>query len=332
MTDIAWFDSPDFGLHATPPGHPERQARWHAIHRALAPLRPYLQYTEAPLIEPAALERIYGTAYISILEDICHHSDCPQQYEALGQPGIMAKTPLDADTFVSPRSWQAAQRAAGACVAAVRAVMAGQIQQAFCGVRPPGHHATSSHAMGFCLLNNIALAAEEALQCGARRVAILDWDVHHGNGTQDIFWRRPDVYYASIHQHLLYPGTGAAHERGADAGQGATLNCPLPAGSTDAALLAAWTQHIAPALTSYKPDILLISAGFDADRRDPLSDLQVTAQGLGTLSKMVLRWAQRVCAGRVVSTLEGGYNLESLAENTAQHVQHMLQSDQAHLS
>ncbi len=332
MADVAWFDSDDFGGHATPPGHPERQARWRAVQKALQPLQPYLQVSQAPIIAVDALCRVYQTDYVTALADLCRGSCEMAQSEAFGQPEIVRTTPLDADTFVGPHSWRAAQRAAGACVAAVRGVMQGAFEQAFCGVRPPGHHANNERAMGFCLLNNVALAAREALYLGAKRVAILDWDVHHGNGTQDIFWDDPTVFYASIHQYPLYPGTGPADARGAGDGLNTTLNCPLPPGADDAALLHAWSMRIMPALTVYKPDILLISAGFDADFRDPLSGLKVTAQGLGDLSKSVLHWAQRTCGGRVVSALEGGYNLESLSENVAAHVKHMLDAKRAALS
>ena len=332
MADVAWFDSDDFGGHATPPGHPERQARWRAVQKALEPVRSYLQVSQAPLVGADALARVYSSAYVTALADLCWGSLDTAQAEAFGQPEIVRTTPLDADTFVGPHSWRAAQRAAGACVAAVRGVMQGTFEQAFCGVRPPGHHANAERAMGFCLLNNVALAAHEALHLGAQRVAILDWDVHHGNGTQDIFWSDPAVFYASIHQYPLYPGTGPADARGGDAGLGTTLNCPLPPGSGDDALLGAWSMRIMPALTAYRPDILLISAGFDADFRDPLSGLKVTAEGLAALSKSVLQWAQLTCGGRVVSALEGGYNLDSLSENVAAHVRHMLDAKRGALS
>jgi acetoin utilization deacetylase AcuC-like enzyme len=210
-------------------------------------------------------------------------------------------------------------------VQAVNEVLAKRWRRAFCSVRPPGHHATVAQAMGFCLFDNVACGAEHAL--GTRevsRVAILDWDVHHGNGTQDIFWERADVLYVSWHQYPFYPGTGAAEDIGVGLGLSTTVNCPIAAGEGDAAYWHAWERRIRPALESFMPELLFISAGFDADRRDPIGGLTVTPAGFVRLSSAVVQWADRNCDGRVISALEGGYGLEALAEDVALHVETLL--------
>jgi acetoin utilization deacetylase AcuC-like enzyme len=179
--------------------------------------------------------------------------------------------------------------------------------------------------MGFCLFGNAAVGAQTAIALGpTKKVAIIDWDVHHGNGTQAIFWERPDVFYASWHQYPLYPGTGLGTETGAGAGLGTTLNCPLPAGAGDREHLDAWHQRIRPALEQFEPELLIISAGFDSDGRDPLAGLCVTAAGFAELSRTVVEWADECCGGRVVSVLEGGYSLDALAEDVALHVETLL--------
>ncbi|HEX8108204.1 MAG TPA: histone deacetylase, partial [Kofleriaceae bacterium] len=219
---------------------------------------------------------------------------------------------LDADTGVSPASLDAALRAAGALVNAVDAVLDEKATRVFCAVRPPGHHATRDRAMGFCLLNNVAAAAAAARAGGAARVAILDWDVHHGNGTQDIFWNDPNVLYLSVHQFPFYPGTGAATELGGTSAIGATVNVGLPAGCGDAEYAAVFDHVFLPKLAMFRPDILLISAGFDAFQHDPLAGMRVTLPGFAAMAHRLRASADRWSAGRIVAVLEGGYDLDGL--------------------
>jgi acetoin utilization deacetylase AcuC-like enzyme len=221
---------------------------------------------------------------------------------------------LDPDTRTSPGSTRAAWLAAGAAVEAVRAVVRGEATSAFALVRPPGHHARRESAMGFCLLNNVAVAAEWALrEGGCRRVLIVDWDVHHGNGTQESFWSRDDVLYVSTHRYPFYPGTGAAHERGAAAGEGRSVNVPLPAGMGDADYGAIFAELLEPIAEQYAPDFVLISAGYDAHLEDPLGGMALSEEGFAALSGCVRRIADRHCGRRIALVLEGGYDLQGLA-------------------
>jgi acetoin utilization deacetylase AcuC-like enzyme len=231
---------------------------------------------------------------------------------------------IDPDTIVSSGSWDAALRAAGAVVAAVDLVMAGQARNAFCAIRPPGHHAERTGAMGFCLFNNVAIGALHAVQVhGAKRVAVVDFDVHHGNGTQDIFEKNPDLMFASTHQWGAYPGTGAATERGI---ANNVLNIPLPPGTGGDAWRAAMSGSLLPALRVFSPDLILISAGFDAHDADPLAQMRLSAEDFGWGTQQICAVAGEVCGGRVVSTLEGGYDLEALAASAAAHVRALMAS------
>lgn len=308
---VAWFDSDAFDWHEGSTNHPERPARLQAIRKRFqnSGLAQKLLKQPCPEVERSLLEEVHTAEYVEKLDRLTH----------------FGATQLDADTYCSEGSWEAALRAAGAMQAAVKGVVEGRFQRAFCGVRPPGHHARPGAAMGFCLFGNVAVGAQAALKSPLiERVAILDWDVHHGNGTEEIFLERADVFYASLHQYPAYPATGDALERGHGEGEGYNLNVPLAPGSGDAEFLAGWREHIRPALTEYKPQILLISAGFDADFRDPLGDLNVTTAGFRALSQEVMNWADENCAGRVVSVLEGGYDCEALAEDVEAHVETML--------
>jgi acetoin utilization deacetylase AcuC-like enzyme len=307
---VGWMDSDWFDRHINGPDHPECPERLTAIRNGLSKhnLEAQLVRSQPQCVDRNLLERIHTPSYVSQVEQLCASGG-----------GF-----LDPDTSVVRDSWTSALYAAGAVTGAVRAVLDTTWTRAFCSVRPPGHHAPSARAMGFCLFANASLGAQAALDAGLSRVAILDWDVHHGNGTQAIFWNRPDVFYASIHQHPLYPGTGAEHEQGEDEGYGTTLNCPLPAGAGDHEFQHAWNEVIRPGLDSYEPELLIISAGFDADQRDPLAGLQVTAAGFEMLSASVIAWADEHCNGRVVSVLEGGYSLEALEEDVALHVATLL--------
>ena len=227
---------------------------------------------------------------------------------------------LDGDTVVSAVSFEAAARAAGGLILACERVLDGEWRNAFCAVRPPGHHAESDRAMGFCLFNNVAVAAAALLARGLSRVAILDWDVHHGNGTQHVFESEPRVFYASLHQWPLYPGTGAEDERGTGDGEGATLNTPMDAGSNDADWLDAMESRVLPALETFAPEFVLVSAGFDAHRLDPLAGVDLTEDAYRGMTRGVLEVANRTASGRLVSVLEGGYHLEALSLSAAAHV------------
>ena len=282
---------PLFHLHDPGPGHPERPARAAAVERAMA-------VSGAEMVVP-------GPASRSDLERV-HDPDHLAAIERLSRAGGGA---LDPDTVVGEPSWDAAVHASGAVVEAVDAVLSAEIANAFCGGRPPGHHAEADRAMGFCIVNHVAVGAAHARAAGAERVAVLDWDAHHGNGTQAIFEDDPAVLYVSIHQWPFYPGTGAASERGTGAGEGATVNLPLPAGTSEAAYLEAFHRGAVPALRAFAPDLLLVSAGYDAHRDDPLCSLGLGSDAFGELAAAVAG----IGAGPVL-VLEGGYDLAALEE------------------
>ncbi len=284
-------------------GHPESPARLRAVLQALDdPRFAALQRIEAPHATREQLLRVHDVDYVdSIL------SGAPAQ----------GHVRLDPDTVMSPGSPEAALRAAGAVCAAADAALRGETQRTFCAVRPPGHHATRDQAMGFCLFNSVAVAAAHALAVhGLERVAIVDFDVHHGNGSQDIFANDPRVLYASTHQAPLYPGTGAADEHGA----GNIFNAPLPPRAGSAEFRAAWEEILLPELDRFRPQLLLVSAGFDADARDPLAELQLHAGDYTWITHRLVELGRRHAGGRIVSALEGGYDLDALREGTAAHV------------
>lgn len=236
---------------------------------------------------------------------------------------------LDPDTKVSTGSWEAATRAAGGVVEATQRVLRGQLSQALCLGRPPGHHALPRRAMGFCLFNSAAVGAKAAITEGlAERVAIVDVDVHHGNGTQDVFYEDPSVLYCSTHQYPFYPGTGALNEVGAGPGQGTTVNVPFPAGTGDDAYRMAVDQVLRPSLDRFAPDLLVVSVGFDAHWRDPLAGVQLSLAGYREVLGSLLDSANRLCGGRAVFVLEGGYDLSVLAQGTAM-LSRLLLGDQA---
>ena len=288
-------------------GHAERPARLAAVTDALREHLPGLEWHEAPEATRAQLARVHA----------------PRLIERVLDSEIGDALRLDPDTVMSADSPQAALRAAGAAVAAVDAVLGGQADMAFCAVRPPGHHATGDTAMGFCLFNSIAVAAAHALDAhGLERVAILDFDVHHGNGSQDIFQREPRVLYLSSHQSPLYPGTGGPSEIGV----GNVHNAPLPPMSDGAALRAAWREHLLPAAARFRPQLLLVSAGFDAHRLDPLAQVQAEAADYHWLGREIGALARETASGRVVSLLEGGYSLEALRECSVAWLSGLLQA------
>ncbi len=288
--------------------HVETPARLKAILEALeADDFAALDRREAPEIDPGKLEAVHPASYVD---------------KMLGMIPPMGRAHIDADTVVSPGSRGAALRAAGACVAAVDAVAAREGYNAFCAVRPPGHHAEPDRAMGFCLFNNVAVAALHARKAhGLEKVAVIDFDVHHGNGTQAMFAADRRLFYASIHQSPLYPGTGEADETGV----GNVLNIPLRpySGSTD--FRQAMQHSVIPALDAFAPDIVLISAGFDGHRDDPLAMLQYSEDDYAWATRKLMGVADLHCEGRVVSTLEGGYDLRALAASAAAHVRALME-------
>ena len=293
------------------PGHPERPDRFRAIMGALEdPRFSGLLRREAPAAAMEALLRVHPVAYVAALA-------AAEPREGLAR--------IDADTAMSPGTWQAALRGAGGAVAAVDAVMKGEAQNAFVAMRPPGHHAERATAMGFCFLNSAAIAARHAQAAhGAERVAIVDFDVHHGNGTQDIFWDDASVMYASTHEMPLYPGTGARGERGA---QDTIVNAPLTAGDDGAVFRAAMETAILPRLRAFSPDLIVISAGFDAHRQDPLGHLQLVGADYAWITGALMDIAAKSAKGRVVSVLEGGYSLSGLVESASAHVAALMGRD-----
>lgn len=294
-----------FEAHDPGRGHPERPARLQAVEAGLAAVDPDALVPLAPRrATRSELELVHTAEYLDRLEAFC----------AAGGGH------LDADTSVRPASWEAARLGAGAGLEAVAALDRGEGTAAFCAVRPPGHHAVADHAMGFCLVNNVAVTAA-ALRTRGEKVLIVDWDAHHGNGTQDSFWSDPDVLYVSLHQWPFYPGTGDLDDVGAGPGVGATVNVPLPGGATGDVYLTAVDEVVAPVAERFQPDWLLISAGFDAHRADPLTDLGLTAGDYADLTARLLGLAN---PGRTIVFLEGGYDLDALRDSVTATVSTLL--------
>ena len=304
---------PAFLRHETGLLHPERPARMRAIDAALAgPAFAALRREEAPWRDDAEAAILLAHSY-AYLEHI----------RAVSAERDRLPVRIDPDTVVAEGTWDAALRAVGAGLYAVDTVMdpASGVANAFCQVRPPGHHAERDRAMGFCLFSTAAIAGLYArARHGAWRVAVIDFDVHHGNGTQTIFWSDPDMFYGSTHEMPLFPGTGAISERGA----GNICNAPLRAGDGGAAFRAAFEERILPALESFDPDLILVSAGFDAHRDDPLANLRLLEPDFAWVTDQIVGAAHRHCGGRIVSFLEGGYQLDALARSTAVHVEALM--------
>ena len=277
-------------------GHPERPERVSAILDAIKASELGLTPEVAPPAPESMIARVHDPRYVAMLD---RTADAGGGY-------------LDPDTYITPLSMRAARTAAGAMVEGVHRVLEGKVRHAVAVVRPPGHHAERAQAMGFCLINNLAVGLMAARTRGTRRLAVLDFDVHHGNGTQHSFENDAEVFYASTHQYPFYPGTGSAGERGA---HGNVLNLPLASGSGDALFLGAWEKKIGPALAAFHPDLLLVSAGFDAHTEDPLAGLEVTTEGYRELATLITGWAVEHTGGRTVWALEGGYNLRALGES-----------------
>ena len=294
--------------HNTGPHHPERPERFDAALRALDGLE--LARLDSRHAAEEELSLCHSLPYIRLVE-----REVMSGFHELST----------GDTIISHRSLDAALRATGSVLNAVDAVMSGAVQNAFTVVRPPGHHATAVRGMGFCLFNNIAVAARYAQKkYGVHRVLIADWDVHHGNGTQDIFYTDGTVFFFSTHQHPWYPGTGAPDETGEGAGQGTTLNCPFPAGSGRKEILGAFQEKLVPAAQKFKPEFILISAGFDSRIGDPLGNFMLTDADFADLTVAMLEIADKHAGGRLVSILEGGYSLDGLASGVRAHVEALM--------
>ncbi len=298
------IQDPVFLDHIAPNGHPERPDRIRAIDKALSapPFADLVRAAAPPAATPELLATAHTEQYVAEIR------------AAVPDEGIVS---IEADTYLSPQSYEIAARAAAAACLAVDEVMSGSATNAFCAIRPPGHHAEPDHPMGFCLFNNAAIAARQAQRKhGAERVAIVDWDVHHGNGTQAIVWDDASILYCSTHQMPLYPGTGAASETGC----GNIVNVPLKAGAGSTEFEMAFADRIVPALDAFAPDLIIISAGFDAHWRDPLAEINLNEEDFVHATLTLMEAAERHCGGRIVSLLEGGYDLAGLAGSVAMHV------------
>ncbi|MCJ2046425.1 histone deacetylase family protein [Methylobacterium sp. J-078] len=296
--------------HRTPLGHPERPERMQAVQDALAPEAFAVLDRRSP--EPASLETVA----------LAHPEEWVRaMVKAAPAEGLVH---VDSDTVLSPGTIDCVLRGVGAVVAGVDAVMAREARNVFSAMRPPGHHAERTRAMGFCLFNNAAIAARHArVVHGAERVAIVDWDVHHGNGSQDIFWDDPSVLFCSTHQMPLYPGTGAVSEAGE---HDTIVNAPLKPGADGERFREAFEARVLPRLRDFRPDLIVISAGFDAHWRDPLANLMLEAEDFAWATRQVMAIADQACDGRIVSVLEGGYDLRGLGESTAAHVAALMEA------
>jgi acetoin utilization deacetylase AcuC-like enzyme len=308
MNNLGLIYHPDYLKHDTGSGHPERPQRLEALvqHLLATPLWGSMSHLRP---SPASLDSIH----------LIH----PERHTAMIKVRCQVGEQIldEGDTRVCKDSYDIALLAAGGVLQAIDEVVAGRLTRAFCAIRPPGHHAETSKVMGFCLFNSIAIGALYAqTKHGIERVAIVDWDVHHGNGTQQAFYEDDSVLFISLHQYPFYPGTGAASERGAGRGEGFTLNCPMGAGSVEKDYLDAFQAQILPALRRFQPQLLMISAGFDAHADDPLAGIKLTDESYRRMTDLLLEISEKYCGGKIVSVLEGGYNLQALARSVECHL------------
>jgi len=308
MGRVGLVSHPAFLEHDMGSHHPESPERLRAILSQLEStgIMSKLTRVDPRKAEKKWIKRIHAPAYVQRIDDKTPSSGYAS---------------IDPDTLMSPGSLEAAYLAAGGAMAAVDAIMDNQVDQVFCAVRPPGHHAEANRAMGFCLFNNVAIAARYIQERhGLQRVLIIDWDVHHGNGTQHAFEEDPSIIFFSTHQYPHYPGTGAENERGQGKGEGTTINVPMYSGQGDEVYREVFQKVLVPAADAFKPEFVLISAGFDAHEDDPLASMAITTKGYGELTRIVSDIANIHCHGRIVACLEGGYNLQALAASVEQHI------------
>ena len=299
------FDA-KYERHDTGPYHPESATRYRALAAALEDLPP--EFVKIP-------GRYAATGEVLLAHEAWYHDVVYQDVESF------ADQLRTGDTAICVESYEVALEACGAMLEAADAVMRGDVDSVFCAVRPPGHHATATRGMGFCIFNHVAVTARYLQKKhGLKRVAIIDWDVHHGNGTEAIFIEDPGVLYISLHERDIYPFTGQATEKGRGAGEGFTLNIPLPANSDGDVALEAWDAQITPAIEAFKPEFILISAGFDAREHDPIGGLQWSDETFAEMTRRCVAMAEKHCSGRIVSMLEGGYNPAGLASAAVAHV------------
>ena len=302
------FFDPVFIKHDTGPGHPESPVRLQAVEKAFETIPGLTIESVCPEADRIDIELVHSPEYVDLIMK-------------LPKDRIVA---LDADTSFSPGSREASLKAAGAVMEAVKFSAEADNNRAFCAVRPPGHHAEKNKAMGFCIFNNIAIGAVYAVKKKLfNKIAIVDWDAHHGNGTQSAFYSNPDVLYISLHQYPYYPGSGGANEKGQGEGDGYTLNFPMNAGNGDNDFRDVFNNEIIPAIDNFKPELIMISAGFDAHRNDPLTGLNLSSEFYGEMTQMLVGSAKKHCCGRIVSVLEGGYNLTALTESVKYHLERL---------
>lgn len=312
MNELVVFHDLRFCNHDPGDDHPENAKRMQAVEKALDPLRERIPIESGRLIEPAALERLHSPAYIRFVQESANRE----------------RSALSSDTFASAATYETALLAAGTAQAAVEVVLQGTCRSSFALVRPPGHHAEFGRSMGYCVFNNAALAADHALhRFGLERVLVVDWDVHHGNGTQHLFEADPRVLFFSVHQSPLFPGTGHLTEVGRDKAEGFTVNVPLPKGCTNGDYALVFDRMLTPLTRAFRPEIILVSAGFDAHFRDPLGGMQVDVSGFVEMTRSIMRLAAEVCNGRLVLILEGGYDLDALAESVSAVLMQLCRSE-----
>ncbi len=323
MRRTGFVYSPVYLKHDTET-HPENPARLTAIINRIEKerLKDALIHISPIEASEEQISLIHDKEYIHSVEKACKsladRNSITDRFASL-------TTSLDADTVISEDSYEAALFAAGGVISGIDSIFEGKTDAVFCAVRPPGHHAEMGKAMGFCLFNNVAIGAKYAQKrYGIKRVFIADWDLHHGNGTQNAFYNDPTVFYASAHRQYIFPGTGRADEIGEGAGKGFNMNIPLSGGQGDIEYTSIFEKRIYPAIIKYEPDLIMLSAGFDAHYDDPLGDMNLTAEGFGKLTDIICKAADEICKGRIVSVLEGGYNLEALEESVVFHLKSLM--------